>query len=88
MELSIGRAPDLQAGAVGSITDMGKLPLVCIQMAISAGPYFQVLECIGTGIHLQQIDRCWALVNKRLVSLKIDLPLANCSCKQTCVTLN
>jgi len=38
-------------------------------------------------IYLQPIDMVWTLANKRLMSVKIDFPLANCSCKHTCDTL-
>ena len=50
--------------------------------------YFQVHEWICMEMYLQPIDRGWKLANNRLISLKIELLLANCSCKQTCDTLN
>ena len=53
----------------------------------SFSSYFQVQEGIGIETYIQPIDRVWTLANKRLMSLKIYLPLANCSCKQTCNTL-
>ena len=44
--------------------------------------YFQVQEWIVTETHIQPTDWGWTLANNKLVSLKIDLPLAKCSCKQ------
>jgi len=41
--------------------------------------YFQVQEWICMEMYLQPIDRGWTFPNNRLISLKIDLPLANCS---------
>jgi len=54
----------------------------------SFSSYFQVQEWICMEMYLQPIDRGWTLANNRLISLKIDLPLANCSRKQTCDTIN
>jgi len=53
---------------------------------VSAHIYVQEWICME--MYLQPIDRGWTLANNRLISLKIDLPLANCSCRQTCDTLN
>ena len=51
----------------------------------SFSSYFQVhWKCME--MYLQPIDKGWTLANNRLISLKIDLPLANCSFKQTCDT--